>query len=74
MIKTDVIKPLGQLLEERAAQYGAKVAYWDSYAQTSYAELNRQSRNIAKKLRENGLLPSDKVAIYLPNSVNWVLA
>ena len=74
MIKTDVIKPLGQLLEERAAQYGAKVAYWDSYKEASYAELNRQSRNIAKQLREDGLLPSDKVAIYLPNSVNWVLA
>jgi len=74
MIKTDVIKPLGQLLEERAAQYGAKVAYWDSYKEATYAELNRQSRNIAKQLREKGLLPSDKVAIYLPNSVNWVLA
>jgi long-chain acyl-CoA synthetase len=74
MIKTDVIKPLGQLLEERATQYGAKVAYWDSHKEASYSELNRQSKNIAKHLRERGLLNSDKVAIYLPNSVNWVLA
>lgn len=74
MIKTDVIKPLGQLLEERAVQYGSKVAYWDSHKQVSYSELNRQSKNIAKKLRSKGLLESDKVAIYLPNSVNWVLS
>jgi acyl-CoA synthetase (AMP-forming)/AMP-acid ligase II len=74
MIKTDVIKPLGQLLEERAVQYGSKVAYWDSYKNASYSELNRQSKNIAKKLRIKGLNGSDKVAIYLPNSVNWVLA
>ena len=74
MIKTDVIKPLGELLEERAVQYGSKVAYWDSHQQASYLDLNRQSKNIAKKLRSKGLLGSDKVAIYLPNSVNWVLA
>ena len=74
MIKTDVIKPLGELLEERAVQFGSKVAYWDSYQNASYAELNRQSKNIAKKLRKKGLNSSDKVAIYLPNSVNWVLA
>lgn len=74
MIKTDVIKPLGQLLEERAAQYGSKVAYWDSHKEASYFELNRQSENIAKKLRSQGLVSSDKIAIYLPNSVNWVLA
>jgi len=74
MIKTDVIKPLGQLLEERAGQYGAKVAYWDSYKEATYSELNRQSKNIAKQLLEKGLRASDKVSIYLPNSVNWVLA
>jgi rifamycin polyketide synthase module 1/2/3 len=74
MIKTDVIKPLGELLEERAVQFGSKVAYWDSYQNASYSELNRQSKNIAKKLRKKGLNSSDKVAIYLPNSVNWVLA
>jgi rifamycin polyketide synthase module 1/2/3 len=74
MIKTDVIKPLGELLEERAVQFGSKVAYWDSYQNASYSELNRQSKNIAKKLHKKGLNSSDKVAIYLPNSVNWVLA
>jgi rifamycin polyketide synthase module 1/2/3 len=74
MIKTDVIKPLGELLEERAVQFGSKVAYWDSYQNASYSELNRQSKNIAKKLYKKGLNSSDKVAIYLPNSVNWVLA
>ena len=74
MIKTDVIKPLGELLEERAMQYGSKVAYWDSGKEVSYLELNRQSKNISQKLRNRGLISGDKVAIYLPNSVNWVLA
>ncbi len=74
MIKTDVIKPIGELLEERASQYGPKVAYWDVYQEVSYSELNRQTRNISKKLRSDGLITGDKVAIYLPNSVNWVLA
>lgn len=74
MIKTDVIKPLGELLQERAAQYGAKVAYWDAYKEVSYTDLNLQTKNIDKKLRGHGLMTSDKVAIYLPNSVNWVLA
>lgn len=74
MIKTDVIKPLGELLEQRAVQYGPKVAYWDSYKEASYFELNRQTRNISKKLRSQGFLTADKVAIYLPNSVNWVLS
>ena len=74
MIKTDVIKPLAQLLEERAQEYGSKVAYWDSRKEASYTQLNRQSRNVAKKLRSKGFIPGDKVAIYLPNSVNWVLA
>jgi rifamycin polyketide synthase module 1/2/3 len=74
MIKTDVIKPLGELLEERAMQYGSKVAYWDSGKEVSYLELNRQSKNISQKLRNRDLISGDKVAIYLPNSVNWVLA
>lgn len=74
MIKTDVIKQLGELLEERAVQYGAKIAYWDSCKEANYSELNSQTRNIAKRLRSQGLVTSDKVAVYLPNSVNWVLA
>jgi len=74
MIKTDVIKPIDELLEERASQYGAKIAYWDAYQETSYLELNRQTRNIANKLRGDGLVSGEKVAIYLPNSVNWVLS
>jgi len=74
MIKTDAIKPLAQLLEERAKEYGSKVAYWDSHQEASYTELNRQSKNVAIKLRSKGFVSGDKVAIYLPNSVNWVLA
>jgi long-chain acyl-CoA synthetase len=74
MIKTDLIKPLAELLEERAVQYGQKIAYWDCNKEISYSELDRQSRNIAQKLLSKELGRSCKVAIYLPNSVNWVLA
>lgn len=74
MIETEIIKPLGELLVERAAQYGSKVAYWDSHKEVSYLELSRQTNKISRKLRSKGLIPGEKLAIYLPNSVNWVLA
>jgi acyl-CoA synthetase (AMP-forming)/AMP-acid ligase II len=72
MLRTELIAPLPELLRRRAEAHGDKVAYRDSRRAVNYGELLRRTGNLAGHLQERGLGPGDSVAIFLPNSVEWV--
>lgn len=74
MIITDLIAPIGDLLGRQAAKRPQALAFRDKDRAVSYGELADRTARIASHLQANGVGPGDRVAIHLPNSVDWVEA
>jgi HIP---CoA ligase len=55
-------------------RHGDRVAVRDGAASLTYGELLVASREFAAALAASGLLPGERVAIWSPNSVEWVVA
>ncbi|OQO89675.1 hypothetical protein B1813_22500 [Saccharomonospora piscinae] len=72
MLRTELIRPLPELLREHAERMGDKVAFRDRARSVSYAELERRTRRIAGHLVGLRLQPGDRAAIYLGNRVEMV--
>ncbi|SDG72998.1 Acyl-CoA synthetase (AMP-forming)/AMP-acid ligase II [Bradyrhizobium sp. Rc2d] len=72
MLHVDLIAPIATLLGRHAKQRPAQVAYWDSSRSVTYAELATRTASIAANLAKAGLREGDKVALYLPNGVDWI--
>lgn len=72
MIRTELIEPVLTLLERRAGDYGSKVAFTNARRSITYGELARNVNGIAVALRDGIIGKGDCVAVYLPNSVDWV--
>ncbi|MHC2463351.1 class I adenylate-forming enzyme family protein [Bradyrhizobium embrapense] len=74
MLHVDLIAPIATLLERHAKQRPSQVAYWDSSRSVTYEELAKRTASIAANLTKAGLRDGDRVAIYLPNGVDWIEA
>ena len=74
MIHTELIQPVGALLRHHATVRATKLAFEDAQQGLSYAELERSTANLASHLEDHGAEPGDKVALLLPNSVEWVVS
>lgn len=74
MLHVDLIAPVATLLERHAKSRPDRVAYWDSSRSVTYAELDRRTASIAANLTKAGLRDGDRIAIYLPNGVDWIEA
>ena len=74
MLHTHLIAPVADLLRRHAAQRPQQVAFWDSTASTTYAQLDRRTAAISGGFTQAGIGVGDKLAIYLPNGVAWVEA
>jgi long-chain acyl-CoA synthetase len=72
MLRTDLIAPIPELLQRQAAARGDKVAYRDPHRSVTYAALAERTGKLAGHLADNGIAVGDTVAIFLPNSVEWV--
>ena len=65
---------VGQILERAAAQVPDKIAVVDGAARKSYGELNTLADALAAGLAELGLKKGDRVAVYMPNSFELMVA
>ncbi len=74
MLHTELIAPVPELLERHAASRPEKVAYWDATRSVSYSQLFRRTAAIAASLPRMGVREGDKVALFLPNGVDWIEA
>jgi acyl-CoA synthetase (AMP-forming)/AMP-acid ligase II len=74
MLHTELIAPVATLLDRQAKARPEQVAYSDSSRQITYAELARNTASIGANLTKAGVREGDRVAIYLPNGVDWVEA
>lgn len=72
MIHTELITSVSALLKRHAMQRPAKLAYRDATSSVTYAELADSTANLAGHLQDAGMMPGDGVAVFLPNSVEWV--
>lgn len=66
------VRPLEDVLEQRAAEFGAKAAFADALRSVSYAELALRTRRIAGHLHAMGVRPGDRVALCVGNRVEAV--
>lgn len=61
------------LLEEKSRQYGGKTAVALGQHKLSYADLDEASNKVASYLVKTGLKRGDRVAMLLPNSLEFVV-
>jgi long-chain acyl-CoA synthetase len=72
MLRTELIAPIPELLRRHAAAQPDKVAFRDARNSITYGDLLRSTATLAGHLRSTGLESGDRVALWLPNSVQWV--
>ena len=73
-MKTYESVAVGQILERGAAQVPNKIAVIDGISRKTYSELNSMANALAVSLAEIGLQKGDRTAIYLPNSLELMVA
>ena len=74
MLHTELIAPVSQLLERHRQQRPDKVAYWDAARSITYSQLASRTASIAAGFSGNGVREGDRIAVYLPNGVDWIEA
>jgi long-chain acyl-CoA synthetase len=74
MLHTNIIAPVSELLDRHRRDRPDKVAYWDASRSVTYAQLASRTASIASGLVGIGVREGDRVAIYLPNGVDWIEA
>src|SRR5882757_2231360 len=74
MPRTELIRPLAELLKEQAGRLSGKTAFRDAARGVSYAELERRTRRIAGHLAAQGVGRGDRVVISLGNRVETLEA
>jgi acyl-CoA synthetase (AMP-forming)/AMP-acid ligase II len=63
-----------QLLRSAAEEYGDHTAYVQDGRRMSFSELHATVRGVARGLVAHGLAPRDRVVVWGPNSIDWVVA
>ncbi len=71
---TDAPATIPATIAATAVRHGDRVAVRDGAASLTYRELFEASNEFAAALTASGLRPGDRVAIWSPNSVEWVVA
>jgi long-chain acyl-CoA synthetase len=74
MLHTGLIAPVSELLERHRVQRPDKVAYWDAARSVTYAQLAARTASMAAGLSARGVREGDRIALYLPNGVDWIEA
>ncbi|MGB3181768.1 MAG: AMP-binding protein [Cyclobacteriaceae bacterium] len=65
---------LNALLEDGFSRHGGKVAYENMGKTLTYAKVDELSRNFAAFLQSRGLKPGDRIAIQMPNLLQYPVA
>ncbi|MFI6099468.1 type I polyketide synthase [Lentzea sp. NPDC051213] len=72
MFRTELIRPLSDLLRYHAGNAPEKVAFADARRAVTYAELERRTGRLGGHLADLRLQPGDRALIFLGNSVDIV--
>jgi long-chain acyl-CoA synthetase len=69
-----LVGPLGDLIGRQAARYGSKTLFECQGVRRSYAEFDERTTRLAGGLQDLGVRPGDRVACYMPNSIELIEA
>ena len=69
MIRTELIRPVHELVLANAGSQGSRTAFDDSSRATTWAELADRTARLASGLRELGVGAGDRVGMYMSNGV-----
>jgi acyl-CoA synthetase (AMP-forming)/AMP-acid ligase II len=72
MLRTELVRPLTELLAENAVQFGQKTAFADVRRSVTWAELEQRTARVAGHLVGMGVQPADRVLLYLHDCVEAV--
>ncbi|MHC3821057.1 type I polyketide synthase [Streptomyces sp. DT9] len=72
MLRTELIRPLHELLPAHAERLGDKIAFRDARRTVSYAELDLRTRRLAGQLAHLGLGRGETAALLLGNCLEMV--
>jgi acyl-CoA synthetase (AMP-forming)/AMP-acid ligase II len=72
MLRTDLIRPLTELLRENAVRLADKTAFADAGMSVTWAELDQRTTRVAGHLAGLGVQPADRVLLYLDDCVEAV--
>jgi acyl-CoA synthetase (AMP-forming)/AMP-acid ligase II len=72
MLRTELVRPLTELLAENAVQFGQKTAFADVRRSVTWAELDQRTARVAGHLAGMGVQPADRVLLYLHDCVEAV--
>src|SRR6202022_208678 len=68
------LRSLKQLLEETCAEHGERVAFIQMGAQLTFRQLDELTRAFAAWLQQQGFRKGDRLAIMLPNTLQYPIA
>ncbi len=74
MMDVDLIAPIALLMNRHLKNRPEQIAYSDSVSSVTYKQLADNTATIASNLAKAGLREGDRVALYLPNSVDSIEA
>ena len=69
-----MVATLPAALRAAATSFGASTAYVESDRRLTFAELLEQVRGVAGGYVTRGLQPGERVVVWAPNSIDWVVA
>lgn len=72
MLRTDLIRPIPELLATHARARGDRLAFRDARRSVSYAELYVRTGRLARHLARRGLEPGARAALLLRNGVDAI--
>lgn len=72
MLHTRLIASVPELLDRHGRERPDQVAYSDSSRSVTYGALARRTAAMAANLTEMGLRQGDRLALLLPNGVDWI--
>lgn len=73
-IDVDKYPNLNAFLDEAMQKFASKPAFYSMGSTITYGELDRASRHLAAYLQSRGLKPGDKMAIMMPNLLQYPIA
>lgn len=70
----ELVVPLGDLIGKQAGRYGSKTLFECNGVRRSYAEFNERTTRLAGGLQALGVRKGERVACYMPNSIELIEA
>ena len=65
---------ISEMVEKRLKEYGSNLAIIDNGEQYTYKDLDVQIGKVRAELLKQGIQPGDRVGVFYPNSVDFVIA